>query len=192
MGNRISKVVTRTGDTGETGLADGRRVGKDSLRINAIGEIDELNSMIGLIVCKSISEEVKTELQQVQNDLFGLGGELAGSRNIRIGEKQVLRVENAALYFNRNLPPLKEFVLPGGSEEASLLHQARSICRRTERSIVALRKEEEISPVSIQYLNRLSDLLFVLARLANKLANRPDVFWEKQDYSERLSNSIQA
>lgn len=192
MGNRISKVVTRTGDAGETGLADTRRVEKDSLRINAIGEVDELNSMIGLAVCKSISEEVKTELRQVQNDLFGLGGELAGSRNTRIGEKQVLRIENAALHFNRDLPPLKEFVLPGGSEEASLLHLARSICRRAERSIVALGKKEEISPVQIQYLNRLSDLLFVLARLANKMANHPDVIWEKKDYSERLSNSMQA
>ena len=192
MGNRISKVITRTGDAGETGLADGRRVGKDSLRIHAIGEIDELNSMIGLAVCKSVCEEVKTELRQIQNDLFGLGGELAGSVNVSLGEKQVLRIENAALHFNRNLPPLKEFVLPGGSEEASLLHLARSICRRAERSVVALGKEENISPVSVQYLNRLSDLLFVLARLANLLASRPDVFWKKQDYSERLSNSIQA
>lgn len=192
MGNRISKVITRTGDAGETGLADGRRVGKDSLRIHAIGEVDELNSMIGLAVCKSVCEEVKTELRQIQNDLFGLGGKLAGSVNVSLGEKQVLRIENAALHFNRNLPPLKEFVLPGGSEEASLLHLARSICRRAERSVVALGKEENISPVSVQYLNRLSDLLFVLARLANLLASRPDVFWKKQDYSERLSNSIQA
>lgn len=192
MGNRISKVVTRTGDAGETGLADGRRVGKDSLRINAIGEVDELNSVIGLVVCKGLCEEMKSELQLVQNDLFGLGGELAGSQNVLIGEKQVLRIENAALYFNRDLPPLKEFVLPGGSEEASLLHLARSICRRVERSVVALGKEEKMPPIPMQYLNRLSDLLFIMARLANKLANCPDVFWKKQDYSERLSNSIQA
>lgn len=192
MGNRISKVVTRTGDAGETGLANGRRVGKDCLRIHAIGEVDELNSMIGLVVCKSLCEEVKTQLQQVQNDLFGLGGELAGSGNILLGKNQVLRIENAVLYFNRDLSPLKEFVLPGGSEEASLLHLARSICRRAERSVVALGKEENISPVPVQYLNRLSDLLFVMARLANKLANHPDVFWKKDDYSNRLSNSIQA
>ena len=188
MGNRISKVITRTGDAGETGLADGRRVGKDSLRINAIGDVDELNSMIGLVVCKSLCEEVKTELQLVQNDLFGLGGELAGSGNVMLGEKQVLRIENAALHFNNDLLPLKEFVLPGGSEEASLLHLARSICRRAERSVVALGKEEKMSPIPMQYLNRL----FVMARLTNKLANRPDVLWKKQDYSERLSNSMQA
>ncbi len=179
MENRITKVVTKTGDLGETCLADGSCVWKDSLRINAIGNVDELNSVIGLVVSCKVSDEIDAELLWIQNELFNLGSELAVSGKRLIGEKQVEHVEDQIRFYNNRLPSLREFILPGGSKGAALLHVARSVCRRAERSVVALAKEEEISPILVQYLNRLSDLFFVYARQANRLVNRSDIFWQK-------------
>ena len=179
MENRISKVVTRTGDSGKTGLADGSRIWKDSLRINALGDIDELNSAIGLVVSDGVSDEIDAELLSIQNELFNVGSELASPGKKLIGKKQIEHIEDQIRLYNDKLPPLREVVLPGGSRGAALLHGTRSVCRRAERSIVALARVEDISPALVQYLNRLSDLFFVYARQANKLANRSDIFWKK-------------
>ena len=179
MENRISKVMTRTGDLGKTGLGDGSRVWKDSLRINALGDIDELNSVVGLVVSDGVSDEIDAELLSIQNELFNVGSELAVSGKKLIGKKQIEHTEDQIRLYNDELPSLREFVLPGGSRNAALLHVARSVCRRAERSVVALAREEEISPALTQYLNRLSDLFFIYARQANKLANRSDIFWKK-------------
>ncbi len=179
VGHRISKVVTRTGDRGETGLANGSRVPKDSLRIVAIGDVDELNSIIGLVVSENEVTDMNAELQIVQNELFNLGGELALGKHALIDEERVIRLEEWICFRNEKLLPLREFILPGGSRTAALLHLARSVCRRAERSVVALGRTEDISPVLQRYLNRLSDLLFVYARLANQLEKRSDVFWKK-------------
>ena len=179
MGNRISTVVTRTGDLGETGLADGSRLWKDSLRITALGNIDELNSVIGLVVCEGVSGEIDTALIAIQNELFDLGGELAMSGNQLTGKEQIDCMEEQIRFYNDRLPPLREFILPGGCKSAALLHLARSVCRRAERSVVALGRKEKIPEFISQYLNRLSDLFFVYARVANQSANRSDIFWKR-------------
>ncbi len=181
MGNRISGVMTRTGDKGETGLANGSRVRKDSLRINALGDVDELNSVIGLVVSENVSRDISAELVLIQNELFNLGAGLAMAtgQDASVDERQIERIEQKILSGNRTLPPLKEFILPGGARSAALLHFARCVCRRAERSVVALSGEEGISPLWIRYLNRLSDLFFVFGRLANQSANRSDVFWKR-------------
>ncbi len=181
MADRISDVVTRAGDTGKTGLADGSRVSKGSSRINAIGDVDELNSVIGVVVSETVFKDIHTDLIPIQNELFSVGAELAGAapESFFLDEKHVERIERRIRSVNDGLSPLKEFILPGGSRCAALLHLARSVCRRAERSVVVLSGEDEISPVLIKYLNRLSDFFFVYARLANQLANRPDIYWEK-------------
>ncbi|HVY07944.1 MAG TPA: cob(I)yrinic acid a,c-diamide adenosyltransferase [Burkholderiales bacterium] len=179
MGNRLSKIYTRTGDAGTTGLGDGARVSKDSLRIEAIGAVDELNSAIGVLLADAVSDGVRACLHAVQHDLFDLGGELSIPGYTSVGAKHVKRLENELDGYNENLAPLKEFILPGGSRAAALCHVARAVCRRAERRVVSLAAAEAISPALQQYLNRLSDLLFVLCRVLNGEAGVSDVYWQK-------------
>jgi cob(I)alamin adenosyltransferase len=179
MGHRLSKIVTRTGDAGETGLGDGSRVAKDSPRIEAIGTVDELNSVLGVLLAESLPDAIATCLTDVQHDLFDLGGELSIPGHVAITEAHIARVEAAVETFNAELAPLKEFILPGGSRAASLAHVARTVCRRAERLLVRLAATEDVSERSRIYLNRLSDLLFILARAINRAAGRPDVLWQR-------------
>ena len=179
MGYRLSKIYTRTGDAGTTGLGDGSRVGKDAPRVAALGDVDELNTVIGMLLCETLPDEVRTLLTGVQHDLFDLGGELAVPGGAFLKDTQPERLETAIDRFNGELEPLKEFILPGGTRAAALTHHARTVCRRAERAVVALAHNETVSEPARQYLNRLSDLLFVLARWINKHAGRGDVLWQK-------------
>ena len=179
MGHRLSKIVTRTGDAGETGLGDGSRVAKDSPRIEAIGTVDELNSVLGVLLAEPLPDAIATCLTDVQHDLFDLGGELSIPGHFAITDAHVVRVEAAVETFNAELAPLKEFILPGGSRAAALAHVARTVCRRAERLLVRLAATEAVSERSRVYLNRISDLLFILARAINRAAGRPDVLWQK-------------
>ena len=178
MGNRLSKIVTRTGDDGTTGMADGKRVPKDDTRIEAIGEVDELNSQIGVLLAKELPQDIRACFTQVQHELFNLGGELSLPGHTGITEAQVLRLEQQVGTWNQDLPPLKEFILPGGCRAAARCHVARTVCRRAERRVVTLGKAEAVSPQLLQYLNRLSDLLFVACRLINRAAGQSDVLWQ--------------
>ena len=184
MGNRLSKIVTRTGDQGETGLGDGSRTGKDSLRIDAIGEVDELNSSIGLLLAESFPDAIdaaaRDTLIQIQHDLFDLGGELCIPGMEMVKEEQVIYLEERVADFNGPLTPLKEFILPGGTRAAAHAHLARTICRRAERAVVRLAHAESVNDAPRQYLNRLSDLLFVLGRVLNRAGGRGDVLWQKR------------
>jgi cob(I)alamin adenosyltransferase len=179
MGHRLSKIYTRTGDAGTTGLGDGTRTGKDSQRIEAIGEVDELNSALGLLLAEALPEAVRGALTGVQHDLFDLGGELCIPGRTAISDEQVSRLETLLDGFNADLPPLKEFILPGGSRAASLAHLARTVCRRAERRVVALGRDEAVSDPVRRYLNRLSDLLFVMGRVLNRDAGGSDVLWQQ-------------
>ena len=179
MGHRLSKIVTRTGDGGETGLGDGSRVPKDAPRIEAIGSVDELNSVLGVLLAESLPEAIAKCLTDVQHDLFDLGGELSIPGFSAVTAAHVTRIEDAVEAFNADLAPLKEFILPGGTRAASLAHVARTVCRRAERSVIRLAAVETVSEHSRIYLNRLSDLLFVLARALNRAAGHPDVLWQK-------------
>jgi cob(I)alamin adenosyltransferase len=179
MGYRLSKIYTRTGDAGTTGLGDGSRVGKEAPRIAALGDVDELNAALGLLLCEDLPDEVRTLLTGVQHDLFDLGGELSVPGGAFLKDTQPARLETAIDRFNGALAPLKEFILPGGTRAAALAHHARTICRRAERMVVALAQHEAVSEPARQYLNRLSDLLFVLARWLNKEAGCGDVLWRK-------------
>jgi cob(I)alamin adenosyltransferase len=178
-GNRLSKIVTRTGDAGTTGLGDGSRTTKDSLRIDAIGEVDELNSNIGLLLCEELPARVRAALLDIQHDLFDLGGELCLPGMEIIKDAQVARLETQAEEFNRDLPMLKEFILPGGTRPAAIAHVCRTICRRAERSMVRLHNAEPLSDAARRFINRLSDLLFILGRLLNRAGGRGDVLWQK-------------
>ena len=178
-GNRLSKIVTRTGDAGTTGLGDGSRTTKDSLRIDAIGEVDELNSSLGVLLCEEMPDSFRSALLDVQNDLFDLGGELCMPGMNFIKDQQVVRLETLADDFNADLSMLKEFILPGGTRAASLAHLSRTVCRRAERAIVRLHGDENISEPARRYINRLSDLLFILGRALNKAGGRGDVLWQK-------------
>jgi cob(I)alamin adenosyltransferase len=179
MGHRLSKIVTRTGDAGETGLGDGTRVAKDSPRIEAIGTVDELNSVLGVLLAEALPDAITACLTDVQHDLFDLGGELSIPGHFAITDAHVTRVEAAVETFNADLEPLKEFILPGGARAAALAHVARTVCRRAERLLVHLAATQSVSERSRVYLNRVSDLLFVLARAINRAAGRPDVLWQK-------------
>lgn len=179
MGHRLSKIYTRTGDAGTTGLADGSRVAKDSPRIAALGDLDELNSVIGLLLTEELPEDVRALLTGIQHDLFDLGGEMAIPGSTLLDATQIEVLENAIDGFNAELGPLKEFILPGGTRAAALAHLARAVCRRAERQMVALAATEAISEAGRKYVNRLSDLLFVLGRTLNRLAGRGDVLWQK-------------
>jgi cob(I)alamin adenosyltransferase len=179
MGHRLSKIYTRTGDAGTTGLGDGTRVPKDNPRIGALGDIDEVNCCVGLLLCEEVPEDVRDLLTEIQHDLFDLGGEMSvpGMHLLTLGH--VARLEQAIDRYNGDLQPLKEFILPGGTRAAALAHLARTVCRRAERAVVALAAADKVSEASRQYLNRLSDLLFVLGRTLNRVAGRGDVLWEK-------------
>ncbi|HJW23884.1 MAG TPA: cob(I)yrinic acid a,c-diamide adenosyltransferase [Rhodocyclaceae bacterium] len=179
QGNRLSKIVTRTGDAGTTGLGDGTRTGKDSLRIDAIGEVDELNSSLGVLLCEELPEAVRAALIDIQHDLFDLGGELCLPGMEVMKEAQVARLEELVEQFNADLPRLKEFILPGGTRAAALAHLCRTVCRRTERSLVRLNAAEPVSDNARRYLNRLSDLLFILGRSLNRFGGQGDVLWQK-------------
>lgn len=180
MGHRLSRISTRTGDQGETGLGDGSRTPKDSQRIHSIGDVDELNSMLGVVLTRTMAENHRKVLLRVQHRLFDLGGELCIPGHRMLADTEVDYLEQQLDAFNRQLPNLKEFILPGGGEAAASCHLARSICRRAERQLVALaHREDDINPVAIRYLNRLSDLLFVMARDFNRIENQPDVLWQR-------------
>jgi cob(I)alamin adenosyltransferase len=179
MGHRLSKIYTRTGDAGTTGLADGSRVAKDSARIAALGELDELNSVVGLLLTEELPEDIRLLLTGIQHDLFDLGGEMAIPGSALLNEKSVAGLETAIDRYNAELEPLKEFILPGGTRAAALAHLARAVCRRAERQLVALAAAEAVSETGRKYVNRLSDLLFVLGRTLNRLAGRGDVLWQK-------------
>lgn len=179
MGHRLSKIYTRTGDAGTTGLGDGTRTGKDSERIEAIGDVDELNSALGLLLAEELPDGVRAALTGIQHDLFDLGGELCIPGHTAVSDAQVSRLEKLLDGFNADLAPLKEFILPGGSRAASLAHLARTICRRAERRVVALGRGEAVSDAVRRYLNRLSDLLFVLGRVLNRTAGGGDVLWQQ-------------
>ncbi|TAK72052.1 MAG: cob(I)yrinic acid a,c-diamide adenosyltransferase [Betaproteobacteria bacterium] len=178
MGHRLSKITTRTGDDGTTGLGDGSRTAKDSPRIEAIGAVDELNSCIGLLLAENPGEPTAGCLLEVQHDLFELGGELSIPGAVRIAEEHIRRLEAALEEVNRDLPPLKEFILPGGCRAAACAHLARTVCRRAERRVVSM-GPGAISPCCRRYLNRLSDLLFVLSRLLNRRTGHPDLLWQR-------------
>ncbi len=178
-GNRLSKIVTRTGDAGTTGLGDGSRTTKDSLRIDAIGDVDELNSSLGVLLCEELPDAVRQSLLDTQHDLFDLGGELCMPGYEIIKDSQVERLENEVETFNADLPMLKEFILPGGTRPAALAHLSRTICRRAERAMVRLHGETPISGAARRYINRLSDLLFVFGRVLNRAGDRGDVLWQK-------------
>jgi cob(I)alamin adenosyltransferase len=179
MGHRLSKIYTRTGDAGTTGLGDGSRVGKDAPRIAALGDVDELNATIGVLLGEAMPDEVRQLLTGVQHDLFDLGGELSVPGASFLKDSQPGRLEKAIDRFNAEMEPLKEFILPGGTRAAALTHHSRTVCRRAERAVVALAHNEAISDAARQSLNRLSDLLFVLARWLNKVAGSGDVLWQK-------------
>lgn len=180
MGNRLSKIATRTGDRGTTGLGDGTRVDKNALRIHAMGDVDELNSHIGLLLCEDMPTALREEVISIQHDLFDMGGELCIPAYRLIDESHVARLDALLAKYNADLPPLKEFILPAGSRAAAQSHVCRTVCRRAERAIVSLGKEESINDGPRQYMNRLSDLLFVLARVLNRHAGGGDVLWEKE------------
>ncbi len=182
MGNRLSKIYTRTGDKGETGLGDGSRTRKDSLRIEAMGTVDELNAVLGLLACEPLPPDLAQLIQRLQHELFDLGGELCLPGMALVAEERITALEETLDALNANLGPLKDFILPGGTRAAALAHLARTVCRRAERAVVRLAAEEppeRLRDVPQRYLNRLSDLLFVLARECNRRAAVPDVLWQK-------------
>ncbi|WP_046112953.1 cob(I)yrinic acid a,c-diamide adenosyltransferase [Aquincola tertiaricarbonis] len=189
MANRLTQIATRTGDDGSTGLGDGTRVGKDHLRIHALGDVDELNSQIGVLLAEPLPDDVRELLVVIQHELFNLGGELSIPGYTLLKEEAVLRLDEALAHYNATLPRLKEFILPAGTRSAALAHVARTVARRAERVVVALAASDAaaVRPEARQYLNRLSDLMFVLARVLNR-ANLDglgcdDVYWK----SERLA-----
>jgi len=177
MGHRLSKIYTRTGDQGSTGLGGGVRVDKDDVRVEAFGTVDELNSVIGMLLACALPEAVRDVLTDVQHDLFDLGSELAQPGRQLIPDDYTQRLEQVLDGFNADLPPLKEFILPGGGVAAAHCHLARTVCRRAERRVVTLGKSEAVNSASLRYLNRLSDLLFVLARVLAR-AEQGEVLWQ--------------
>lgn len=180
MGNRLSKIYTRTGDAGSTGLGDGARVSKESLRVEAYGTVDETNSVIGTVLAvETLPTTIRQCLTEVQHDLFDLGGELCIPGHLVIGAGHVERLETQLDAFNEDLPPLKEFILPGGGPAAAACHVARAVCRRAERRCWSLARVETVAPEALKYLNRLSDLLFVLARVLARFERGGDVLWSR-------------
>jgi cob(I)alamin adenosyltransferase len=180
MGNRLSKIATRTGDNGTTGLGDGSRTDKDSLRVHAMGDVDELNSHIGVLMCEDLPSALREELMSIQHDLFDMGGELCIPGYTLITAVQVARLDALLEKYNADLPPLKDFILPGGARAAAIAHVCRTVCRRAERAIVSLGRTDIVNDAPRQYMNRLSDLLFVLSRVLNRYAGGNDVLWEKE------------
>ena len=180
MGNRLSKIYTRTGDEGTTGLGDGSRVRKDSARVEAYGTVDETNSTIGMILAvPALPDAVANCLTEVQHELFDLGGELCIPGHRIITDAQVERLEAELDRFNESLPPLKDFILPGGGPAAAACHLARTVCRRAERRCWSLSELESVAPEVLKYLNRLSDLLFVIARVLARHEQGSEVLWRQ-------------
>jgi cob(I)alamin adenosyltransferase len=180
MGHRLSKIYTRTGDDGSTGLGDGTRVAKDSLRVAAYGTVDELNSAIGVVMAQDLPDSIRDMLAEIQHELFDLGGELCIPGAAAIGDADVARLEQRLDAHNEALPPLKDFILPGGGAAAAHCHLARTICRRAEREVVALGRQEAVRGEAVRYLNRLSDLLFVLARVLARASGQGEVLWRHE------------
>ena len=180
MGNRLTKIYTRTGDDGTTGLGDGERVDKDDPRIEAIGAVDELNSTIGLLLSGDVPGSMRLTLTDIQHRLFDIGGELSMPGHNTLQPDRVEALEQTLDALNSDLPALKEFILPGGTPAAATCHLARAICRRAERRVRRLARTAAVNPATLKYLNRLSDLLFVMARQLNKQAGHSDVFWEHE------------
>ena len=184
MGHRLSKIATRTGDAGMTGLGDGSRVEKDHLRVCAMGDVDELNSEIGVLMTEEMPADLQNAFRElflrVQHDLFDLGGELCIPNYTLLKPEQVAQLDIWLDQYNKTLPPLTEFILPGGTRAAAQAHVCRTVCRRAERSIVRLGWVEPLHEAPRQYVNRLSDLLFVLARVLNRVSGGQDVLWKNQ------------
>jgi len=178
VGNRLSKIYTRTGDDGSTGLGDGSRTGKDAARVEAYGTVDEANSCIGLVLASDLPGDVRGLLTAIQHQLFDLGGELCIPGHAAIDDADVERLEQQLDHYNADLPPLKEFILPGGGEAAARCHVARTVVRRAERRAVALARVEDVRPQAVRYLNRLSDLLFVLCRVLARASGEGEVTWQ--------------
>ena len=189
MGNRLTQIATRTGDNGTTGLGDNTRVSKNSLRVHAMGEVDELNSNIGVLLCEPMPADVAELLVDIQHQLFNLGGELSIPGYELLKQEAVVALDKALSHYNQNLPKLQEFILPAGTRAAALAHVCRTVARRAERALVALGNEEGLKDAPRQYLNRLSDLMFVLSRVLNRHrmdgSIGDDVYWR----SERLARS---
>lgn len=179
MGNRLSKIYTRTGDDGTTGLGDGIRVGKDSLRMEAIGTVDELNSVIGVMLTCEMPDAIREIFTKIQHRLFDVGGELCMPGYQIIDDADVAQLEDVLDQYNDTIPPLKNFILPGGTPTAANCHLARAVCRRAERTMVALNREEALNPPIMKYVNRLSDWLFVCSRVLNRLNDTDsEVLWQ--------------
>ena len=187
MANRLSQIATRTGDNGTTGLGDNTRVSKDSLRVHAMGDVDELNSNIGVLLCEDMPDSVRGVLVEVQHQLFNLGGELSIPGFELLKLEAVALLDEALETYNAQLPRLAEFILPAGSRAAALAHVCRTVARRAERRVVALDKAETLKDAPRLYLNRLSDLLFVLSRVLNRMHGGDDVYWK----SERIARMAQ-
>ena len=177
MGNRLSKIYTRTGDDGTTGLGDGTRIAKDSARVSAYGTVDEANSAIGVVLAADLPTDISALLTTVQHQMFDLGGELCIPGHAAIFDADITALEQALDHHNAALPPLKDFILPGGGEAAARCHLARTIVRRAERETVTLGHHDSVRPQAIQYLNRLSDLLFVLSRVLARASGHGEVLW---------------
>lgn len=193
MGNRLSQIATRTGDAGTTGLGDNQRVSKNNLRVHAMGDVDELNSHIGVLLCEPVSPAIRPLLVEVQHQLFNLGGELSIPGYELLKTQAVIDLDQALERFNAQLPKLQEFILPAGTRAASLAHVCRTVARRAERSVVALGDAESVNEAPRHYLNRLSDLMFVLARALNRVDGGDDVYWRSermQQNTEQDKNSI--
>ena len=183
MGQRLTQIATRTGDNGTTGLGDNTRVSKDSLRVHAMGDVDELNSHIGVLLCEDMPDAVRHLLVEIQHQLFNLGGELSIPGYELLKPEAVLHLDEALAHYNASLPRMQEFILPAGTRAASQAHVCRTVARRAERVVVGLGSEETLNDAPRQYLNRLSDLMFVLARVLNRMDGGDDVYWQ----SERLA-----
>ncbi len=188
MGHRLSKIYTRTGDKGDTGLGSGQRIAKDSPRIETIGQIDELNCTLGMVLAHDIRAEIRACLSEAQHKLFDLGSELSMPGYEAINAEDVSTLEQELDGFNAGLPPLKEFILPGGGPAAAVCHLARAVCRRAERHLVALARQEDINPQGLVYLNRLSDLLFVLCRITARDEGGVEVLWRHDRPRRRRSS----
>ncbi len=185
MGNRLTQIATRTGDDGTTGLGDNSRVSKDHLRVHAMGDVDELNSHIGVLLCEEMAPGVRELLVEIQHQLFNLGGELSIPGYELLKPEAVLQLDEALAHYNEQLPRLQEFILPAGTRAAAAAHVCRTVARRAERAVVALGQAGPLRDAPRQYLNRLSDLMFVLARVLNRMNGGDDVYWK----SERMSRA---
>lgn len=186
MGNRLTTITTRTGDDGTTGLGDGTRIDKSSVRITVIGNIDELNCLLGVLIASDVTDDIAGYLLNIQHRLFDIGGELATPGNSVIDPEYIERLEELIVTYNEDLPPLKEFILPGGGMPGAICHFARSVCRRAERNLVNMARTEYLNPHTLSYINRLSDLLFIFARTLTRKKGGKEVLWDK----ERLKRSV--